>query len=1089
MSDPVNPFSTTDVGPQLPLVETPPGSSAKSGSAESEDAYSGAFCVVDQYGTVFLPCGDSQNSEVEHDFQPGSLIHERYLLTASLGRGGMGQVMLATDQLLHRKVAMKIVAVRLKGEQQSFQDALAMEARLGASLNDRGIAVVYDFGIHAGKCFIIFEYVDGQTLRNVLRQRSKLPLAEVNAIISELARSLDYAHARGVVHRDLKPENICLAHDGQPKILDFGIARDLRSDFKREEFSGTPQYASPEQAACSVTDGRTDQYALGLLAYEMLSGRRVFQNKNTVEVLRMHRETRPEDLSMLCPDLPPHCVEAIHRALSKEPARRFATCQEFAAALRQEDADLGSNPGFVAVSEQHQVDVCLCHVADDSLDVRRIAERLELAGASTWYYQRDAVAGLSFVRQTTEAIKRSRSVLLLISPAALSSDYFARQVSEAAERRRAMVILLSGMSRESFETRQPVWRPFLGATTTIEFVSKDYDQAVAEILTRLAASGISVSESEEGQDDTSLASPTLPARSHGLQRQVWSTDSIQIDVHDLPQVVFRNPLVDEFLTRRNKHFLSGTKGLGKTLLLSYKRHLLSQSGGVEGGESSLCFIPQGRPYLDFMSELKSLSVRYESSLADLTTTKRFWNLAIRISAISNHPGCITQEEEDELEAFPVRFRRWLMGSRIEPTVVFKELTNLTVSQANSLLDDTETFLDQMLRRIHSATYFFIDKVDQAVRQLSRDAWIAVQAGLIEAAWEIMSANSHVRVYASIRHEAFANYESDVKTNLLGATTILRYSDEELESLMDRLTSCYEASSGFRSFLGMNVVQQERRSAPEDSFAFLRRHTFGRPRDLVVIASELSGLRDSLSEPRYCEIVRQTSSTRLVANLFDEMRVFLDCLGDSDTRLRFLATLPANILSRDEAIEISASFNGISREMISDDGNQFAEIFHPFQDLYLAGLLAVVSVQPESEQWIQKFRGPDDLVGQPGSDLPQSPWYFLHPALSSYVRSLRRDAAFLHFQHVRVGDQLPWHQWDPACCQIERLTRSVTAPDLRHFVDVVVRQSRDVLRSHSPRNLRVVLHSIPRWAESRNRLIDAGHDELILWIDELMNFAI
>jgi hypothetical protein len=151
-------------------------------------------------------------------------------------------------------------------------------------------------------------------------------------------------------------------------------------------------------------------------------------------------------------------------------------------------------------------------------------------------------------------------------------------------------------------------------------------------------------------------------------------------------------------------------------------------------------------------------------------------------------SCIDADEAEELQVFPARFRRWLKGSRIEPTVVFKELTNLSVSQANALVDDTETFLDQKLRRIHSSTYFFIDKVDQAVRQLSRDAWITVQAGLIEAAWEMMSANSHIRVYASIRQEAFANYQSDVKSNLLGATTILRYSDEELETLMDRLTS-------------------------------------------------------------------------------------------------------------------------------------------------------------------------------------------------------------------------------------------------------------------------------------------------------------
>lgn len=1089
MTEPFDPFATTDIGRRVPSAETALDRERGLGvpAADSDDL-SSSFCVVDQSGAVSFPCDERQSSEVDLDFQPGMQIHERYLLTANIGQGGMGRVMLAQDQLLHRSVAMKIVASRFPGQKQEFQDALAKEARLGASLSDRGIAVVYDFGIHAGKCFIIFEYVEGQTLRSVLQQRQRLPLAEVCSIITELARSLDFAHARGVVHRDLKPENICFARDGQPKILDFGIARDLRSDFRHEAFSGTPQYASPEQAACEVIDGRTDQYALGLLAYEMLSGRRVFEGKSPVELLQLHREVLPGDLRELCPGLPIDTAAAVHRALAKNPAHRFATCQEFASALSRDLAGSMNSGAVATVSEKFQIDACLCHVAENSLEVRQISDLLEKLGFTTWFYQRNAIPGVSFVRQATEAIQRSRAVIVLISPTALSSDNFTRQLTEAIDRKRVVIPLLTGFSREEFETRKPAWRPLLGSTTAIEIDARNPSETIADVAATLESHGIRRTPSQQSEKNAKTSN-VASFRAAGLRRQIWATDSIQIDVQDLPNVVFRNPLVDEFLTRRNKHFLSGTKGLGKTLLLSYKRHLLSQSHARDEADSALCFVPQGRPYLDFMSELKSLSVRYERSLADLTTTKRFWSMALRVSAISNHPSCIDDEEEVELQVFPARFRRWLKGSRIEPTVVFKELTNLTVSQANALLDDTETFLDQKLRRIHSSTYFFIDKVDQAVRQLSRDAWITVQAGLIEAAWEIMSANSHIRVYASIRQEAFANYQSDVKSNLLGATTILRYSDAELETLMDRLTSCYEASSGFKDFLGMNVVQHDRRSTPEDSFDFLRRHSFGRPRDLVVIASELSSQRSSLSEPRYCEIVRRTSSTLLVDSIFEEMRVFLDCLGDSDSRIRFLTTLPANILSRDDAIAVCAAFNGISREVVRDFGEDASEIFHPFQDLYLAGLLAVVAVQQDSEALIQKFRGPDDIVNNLGSDLPTSSWYFLHPALSSFVRDLQRSSDFLHFQHVVVGDQLSWLPWDPVCCQIERHARSIVAQDLRHFVDIVIRQSRDVLRSHTPRNLPLVLQSISGWGESQSRLLVSGHDDLLLWMEELMQFAV
>jgi hypothetical protein len=232
--------------------------------------------------------------EIDHDSQPGTMIHERYLLASILGEGGMGRVQLAHDQLLDRLVAMKVVAVRIQQVQAAYQEALAREARLGASLNDAGIAAVYDFGIHAGKSFTIFEYIDGETLRHLLKRCHQLQLSDVQRIVSSLARSLDFAHSRGVIHRDLKPENICITKQGHPKILDFGIARDLRIDFQLEGFCGTPQYAAPEQVACSATDGRTDQYTLALLAWEMLAGRRVFEADNVSEFLRLHRQMEPE---------------------------------------------------------------------------------------------------------------------------------------------------------------------------------------------------------------------------------------------------------------------------------------------------------------------------------------------------------------------------------------------------------------------------------------------------------------------------------------------------------------------------------------------------------------------------------------------------------------------------------------------------------------------------------------------------------------------------------------------------------------------------------------------------------------------------
>src|SRR5262249_858265 len=149
-----------------------------------------------------------------------------------------------------------------------------------------------DFGFHEGEPFIVFEYIAGETLRDVIRQRGRLPLEETRLILGPLAQALHFAHAYHVVHRDLKPENIRATAQGHFKILALGRAKEFgaRADWR---FVAPPAYASPEQAAGLPCDGRTDQYALALVAHEMFTGRRLFEQPDRSEVLRMHREQQP----------------------------------------------------------------------------------------------------------------------------------------------------------------------------------------------------------------------------------------------------------------------------------------------------------------------------------------------------------------------------------------------------------------------------------------------------------------------------------------------------------------------------------------------------------------------------------------------------------------------------------------------------------------------------------------------------------------------------------------------------------------------------------------------------------------------------
>ena len=554
----------------------------------------------------------------------------------------------------------------------------------------------------------------------------------------------------------------------------------------------------------------------------------------------------------------------------------------------------------------------------------------------------------------------------------------------------------------------------------------------------------------------------------------------------MDRVVFTNPIIEEYLKYRNKCFLSGTKGVGKTLLLTYKRSLLTKAYRSEShSEQSLRMVPQGRPFLDFMSEMKSLSRKYEKPLSDLNTTKRVWSTALRISAISNHPSTIESDEAFEIEPFPKRIQRWMSGSRIQPTVVFKELTALPISDINRLIDNTENFLDQKVRGIHGATYFFIDKVDQAVRQLSRAAWINIQAGLIEASWDLMNANSHIKVFATIRQEAFANYESDIKSNLYGATTTLRYSQQELLQLLDNLSQCYEASEGFKDFIGLNVIRHPRRPIPEDSFQFVRRHTFGRPRDFVAIASELSANQTSLNESQFCELVRQTSAAGLVSNIFDEMRGFLDCLDDKPTRLRLLSSIPANILSREQVVEVCARFNGLPLEAVRQFGEESGDIYHPIRDLYNLGLLGIIVLDVDSDKAMQKFKQPDDPLSDTNPALPSSSFYLVHPALSVFISQQRSTNDYYTFRHVVVGENAIWRPYTPIILHLERHATKIENHELRESTHQIIKRAQGVLSGGTPKNLRMDLNSTSDWQTIQQELQDGNHDEFVLWMEELM----
>ncbi len=299
-----------------------------------------SYSVAREGGKVEPLLSAQDLDQLASTFTPGMVLQGRYVLERELGRGAMGLVFLGRDNRLDRPVAIKAILpgesgwrARGPGTEKQFQDRFLQEAKIGANLSHPAIATVHDFGYHGKTPFTVFEYVSGPTLYDVIKRRGHFPLEEVRLVIGPLAQALDFAHSRFVVHRDLKPANIKATEQGQFKILDLGLATEFRLQADWSGFAGTPAYASPEQASGLPADGRSDQYALALITYELLVGGRPFQGHSVPELLEMHRSQEPPSPRTTQPDIPVSVSNTILKALRKDPNVRFTTCSGFALAL------------------------------------------------------------------------------------------------------------------------------------------------------------------------------------------------------------------------------------------------------------------------------------------------------------------------------------------------------------------------------------------------------------------------------------------------------------------------------------------------------------------------------------------------------------------------------------------------------------------------------------------------------------------------------------------------------------------------------------------------------------------------------------
>jgi tRNA A-37 threonylcarbamoyl transferase component Bud32 len=268
----------------------------------------------------------------------GKIINNSYEVQEEIARGGMATVYRAHQISMNRDVAIKILPPEFMHE-STFLERFRQEAAIASHLEHRAIVPVYDYGEWEGMPYIAMRLMEGRSVDNLLEQ-GPVPLEQAQQIIRQVASALDYAHSQGVLHRDLKPSNILLDRNGDAYLTDFGIARLLTRSEKLTSTGvvGTPAYMSPEQAQGLELDGRSDVYALGVVLFEMLTGRRPFEADTPYGIAVMQVTKAPPSARTFNTKVPTGVEQVIYRALEKEPTRRFASAVQMAGAL--DDADL-----------------------------------------------------------------------------------------------------------------------------------------------------------------------------------------------------------------------------------------------------------------------------------------------------------------------------------------------------------------------------------------------------------------------------------------------------------------------------------------------------------------------------------------------------------------------------------------------------------------------------------------------------------------------------------------------------------------------------------------------------------------------------
>lgn len=306
--------------------------------------------------------------------EPGTLINDRYTIIEQIGLGGMAVVYRARDEKLGRDVTFKVLREEHLSDNE-FIKRFNVEARAAASLSHPNIVSVYDVGNDGDIYFIVMEYVDGCTLKELINRKAPFDNQEVISISLQVASALEHAHANGIIHRDIKPQNILVSGSGKVKVTDFGLARAASSTTTSGDAMGSVQYFSPEQAKGGFVDAKSDIYSMGIMMFEMITGTLPFDGDTPVALAMKHIKDPLPDISKLNPNASASLIKIINKATQKRPYARYQTVSQLIADLK---AALKDDSGkFVKINEEEPEGQTIAMSDEELKKIRNGAEEYE----------------------------------------------------------------------------------------------------------------------------------------------------------------------------------------------------------------------------------------------------------------------------------------------------------------------------------------------------------------------------------------------------------------------------------------------------------------------------------------------------------------------------------------------------------------------------------------------------------------------------------------------------------------------------------------------------------------------------------------